>query len=48
MADQEVIKHVKKTHQILTSKEHSLWHKVGEFILEIINCFCAKLIAMAT
>ncbi|ARS42648.1 hypothetical protein CA265_24485 [Sphingobacteriaceae bacterium GW460-11-11-14-LB5] len=36
MADQEVIKHVKKTHKILTSKEHSLWHKVGEFILEII------------
>lgn len=36
MADQEVIKHVKKTHKILTNKEHSLSQKIGEFILEII------------
>ncbi len=36
MADQEVIKHTKKIYSIWNSKEHSLWQKVKEFILEIL------------
>lgn len=36
MAEQEVIKHTKKVYNIWTSKEHSLWHKVKEFFLEIL------------
>lgn len=35
MAEQEVIKHTKKVYSIWTSDEHSLWHKVKEFFLEI-------------
>jgi hypothetical protein len=35
MAEQEVIKHTKKVYQIWTSDEHSLWHKIKEFFLEI-------------
>jgi CHASE3 domain sensor protein len=35
MADQEVIKHTKKIFKIWSSPEHSFWHKVREFFLEI-------------
>lgn len=35
MADQEVIKHTKKIFKIWSSPEHSFWHKVKEFFLEI-------------
>jgi hypothetical protein len=36
MAEQEVIKHTKKVYKIWTSDEHSFWHKVKEFFLEIV------------
>lgn len=36
MAEQEVIKHTKKIYKVWNSKEHSLWHKVKEFLIEII------------
>lgn len=36
MADQEVAKHTKKIYKTWTSKEHGFWHKLKEFILEII------------
>jgi hypothetical protein len=36
MAEQEVSKHTKKIYSIWHSKEHSLWHKVKEFFIEII------------
>jgi hypothetical protein len=35
MAEQEVIKHTKKVYKIWNSKEHSFWHKVREFLLEV-------------
>ncbi|HEY4323055.1 MAG TPA: hypothetical protein VGN20_03690 [Mucilaginibacter sp.] len=35
MAEQEVAKHVKKTYKIWTSNEHSFWHKLKEFVVEI-------------
>jgi len=35
MAEQEVIKHTKKVYKIWHSKEHSLWHKIKEFLIEI-------------
>jgi len=35
MAEQEVIKHTKKIYKIWSSKEHSFWHKVREFFVEI-------------
>lgn len=35
MADQEVIKHTKKIFKIWSSPEHSFWHKVREFFVEI-------------
>lgn len=35
MAEQEVAKHVKKTYKIWNSKEHSFWHKLREFMVEI-------------
>ena len=35
MAEQEVIKHTKKVFKIWSNKEHSLWHKTKEFLLEI-------------
>jgi len=35
MAEQEVIKHTKKVFKIWGSKEHSIWHKVQEFLIEI-------------
>lgn len=36
MAEQEVVKHTKKVYKIWSSKEHGLWHKVKEFLIEII------------
>jgi len=36
MAEQEVIKHTKKIYKIWGSKEHSLWHKIREFLIEIL------------
>jgi hypothetical protein len=36
MADQEVIKHTKKVISIWGDKTHSFWHKVREFLLEIL------------
>jgi len=35
MAEQEVIKHTKKVYKIWNSREHSIWHKVKEFLLEV-------------
>lgn len=35
MADQEVIKHAKKAISIWGEKEHSFWHKLKEFVVEI-------------
>jgi hypothetical protein len=35
MAEQEVIKHTKKVYKVWHSKEHSLWQKCKEFLLEI-------------
>lgn len=36
MAELEVAKHTKKVYKILSTKETSLWHKVKEFLLEIV------------
>jgi hypothetical protein len=36
MAEDEVIKHTKKIYKLWTSKEHSIWHKISEFLIEII------------
>jgi hypothetical protein len=36
MAEQEVIKHTKKVYKIWNSKEHNVWHKAKEFIIEIL------------
>lgn len=35
MAEQEVIKHTKKVYKIWNSKQHSIWHKLKEFAIEI-------------
>ncbi|MDP4148080.1 MAG: hypothetical protein Q8927_08305 [Bacteroidota bacterium] len=35
MAEQEVIKHTKKIYKIWSSTEHSFWHKLREFLLEV-------------
>jgi hypothetical protein len=35
MAEQEVIKHTKKVYKIWNSREHSIWHKVKEFLMEV-------------
>lgn len=35
MAEQEVIKHTKKIYKVWNSKEHSFWHKLKEFVIEI-------------
>ncbi|HEY8934967.1 MAG TPA: DUF6090 family protein [Cyclobacteriaceae bacterium] len=35
MAEQEVAKHTKKVYETLTNGEHSWWHKLKEFLLEI-------------
>ena len=35
MADQEVIKHTKKVFSIWSNKEHSFWHKLKEFLIEV-------------
>ncbi len=35
MADQEVIKHTKKVYKIWSNKEHGLWSKIKEFLIEI-------------
>ena len=36
MAEQEVVKHTKKVYKIWNSKEHSLLHKIKEFVVEIV------------
>jgi Family of unknown function (DUF6090) len=36
MAEDEVIKHTKKIYKLWFSKEHSIWHKISEFLIEII------------
>ncbi|MGN6617526.1 MAG: hypothetical protein ACTHJ5_10150 [Ilyomonas sp.] len=36
MAEQEVAKHTKKILKIVTDKEHSVWHKLKDFLLEIV------------
>ncbi len=36
MAEQEVSKHTKKIYKIWHSDEHSIWHKVKEFFIEIV------------
>ncbi|MGC4103437.1 DUF6090 family protein [Ferruginibacter sp.] len=36
MAEQEVIKHTKKVYKVWNSKEHSTWHKIKEFLIEIL------------
>ncbi len=35
MAEQEVIKHTKKVFSIWSDKEHSFWHKLKEFSIEV-------------
>jgi hypothetical protein len=35
MAEDEVIKHTRKIYKIWFSKEHSFWHKISEFLIEI-------------
>ena len=35
MAEQEVIKHTKKIFKVWSNKEHSLWHKLKEFLVEV-------------
>jgi hypothetical protein len=35
MAEQEVVKHTKKIYKVWGSKEHSFWHKLKEFLIEI-------------
>jgi hypothetical protein len=35
MAEQEVIKHTKKVFSIWSDKEHSFWHKLKEFLIEV-------------
>lgn len=35
MAEQEIIKHTKNAYKIWHSKEHSIWHKLKEFMIEI-------------
>ena len=36
MAEQEVVKHTKKVYKIWNSRQHSLWYKIKEFLIEII------------
>jgi hypothetical protein len=36
MAEQEVIKHTKAVYKIWNNSQHSLWHKIKEFIIEIV------------
>ena len=36
MAEQEVIKHTKQVYKIWSNKSHSFWHKLKEFLIEII------------
>ncbi len=36
MAEDEVVKHTRKIYKIWHSKEHSLWHKLKEFFIEIL------------
>lgn len=36
MAEQEVIKHTKKAYKILSSKDNGLFHKIKDFIIEIL------------
>lgn len=36
MAEQEIINHTKKAYKVWHSKEHSFWHKLKEFMLEIV------------
>ena len=35
MAEQEVVKHTKKVFSIWGSKEHTFWHKLREFLIEV-------------
>ncbi len=35
MAEEEVAKHTKKIYTLWGSKEHSVWHKIKEFLIEI-------------
>ena len=36
MAEQEVLKHTEKVYKIWSKKDHSLWYKVKEFMIEIL------------
>ena len=36
MAEQEVVKHTKKVYKVWTSKKHSPWEKVKEFLIEVL------------
>jgi hypothetical protein len=36
MAEQEIIKHTKKVYKTLSSKEHSVWYKIKELLIEIL------------
>ncbi len=35
MAEQEIIKHTKKAYKVWGDKEHTFWHKLKDFLLEI-------------
>src|ERR1700682_3819410 len=36
MAEEEIVKHTKKIYKTWFNKELSIWHKISEFLIEII------------
>ena len=36
MAEDEIVKHTKKIYKIWSSHEHNFWHKLKEFLLEVV------------
>jgi hypothetical protein len=46
MAEDEIVKHSKKIYKIWFDKEHSIWHKISEFLIEIIIIFFAVTISI--
>ena len=46
MAEDEIAKHSKKMYKIWFDKEHSIWHKISEFLIEILIIFFAVTISI--
>jgi hypothetical protein len=46
MAEEEVLKHTKKIYGIWTSREHSFWHKLKEFLVEVFIIVIAVTISI--